>query len=69
MRFLGGPRAEGTSAQTDYTGSNRTAREYILIDFSEWEGYGDLEITVRLTDRVTGRQTERAMPLRLVKER
>ncbi len=69
LRFLDGSRGEGTSAQTDYTGSSRTAREYILIDFSEWEGRGALVVTVRITDRVTGREVERTMPLTLVKQR
>ena len=69
LHFLGDPDEEGTAAETQYTGSSSTAKEYILIDFSEWEGRGSLEITARITDRVTGRQVERAMPLRLVKER
>ncbi len=69
LRFLGGPKEEGTAAQTDYTGASRTARESILLDFAQWEGRGALEITVRVTDRVTGRQVERMIPMRLVKER
>ncbi len=69
LRFLGGPEEEGTAAQTDYTGVSRTAKEAILLDFTDWEGRGALEITVRVTDRVTGRQVERAIPMKLVKER
>ena len=69
LRFLGGPEEEGAAAQTDYTGVSRTAKEAILLDFTDWEGRGALEITVRVTDRVTGRQVERAIPMTLVKER
>ena len=69
LRFLGGPRDEGATAETDYTGASRTAKESILLDFSEWEGRGALDITVRVTDRVTGRRVERTMPMTLVKER
>ncbi len=69
LRFLGGPEEEGTAAQTDYAGVSRTAKEAILLDFTDWGGRGALEITVRVTDRVTGRQVERMIPMRLVKER
>jgi len=69
LRFLGGPEEEGAAAQTDYTGLSRTAKEAILLDFTDWQGRGALEITVRVTDRVTGRRVERTIPMRLVKQR
>ncbi|MFQ5571487.1 MAG: GWxTD domain-containing protein, partial [Rhodothermales bacterium] len=68
LRFLGGGKEEGTSAQSRYTGSSRTAKEYILLDFSEWKGKGDLEVTVRITDGVTGRQVERTLAFTLTKQ-
>lgn len=69
LRFLAGPEEEATIAQTDYTGASRTAKESILLDFADWDGRGDLDVVVRVTDRVTGRQVERAMSLTLVKKR
>ena len=41
----------------------------ILLDFTDWEGRGALEITMRVTDRVTGRRVERTIPMTLVKKR
>lgn len=69
LRFLGGRQDEGMAAQTQYTGSSRTAQEQIVLDFEAWEGYGALQITVRVTDEVTGQHVERALPLTLVKRR
>jgi hypothetical protein len=69
LRFLGRPGDESTSVQTEYAGSDRTAREHILLDFTEWEGRGALEVTVRVTDRVTGQHVERTLSLTLAEER
>ena len=69
LRFLGRPDEEGAAAETDYTGSSRTAQESILLDFAQWDGRGAVDITVRVTDRVTRRQVERVIPMTLVKER
>ncbi len=68
LRFLGRGRDEGTSAQSQYTGTSRTAKEYILLDFAEWKGKGELEITLRITDEVTGQQVERTLLFKLVKK-
>jgi len=69
LRFLGRSGEESTSVQTDYAGSDRTAREHILLDFTEWAGRGALEVTVRVTDRVTGQHVERTLSLTLARER
>jgi hypothetical protein len=55
------------AAATEYTGSSRTATEYILLDMAAWEGTGTLDITVRITDMVTRRQVERSLPFTLMK--
>ncbi len=65
LRFLGGRGDEITSARSTYTGASRTARESILLDLSEWQGRGELEVVVRLTDLTTGRQVARSLRLEL----
>jgi len=54
------------SAATEYAGDSRTARETILLDLSELDAAGELDVTVRVTDEVTGRQVERTLPFTLV---
>jgi hypothetical protein len=65
LRFLGRGDEERTSVATPYTGQSRTAREYILLDLSEWEGQGTLEIRVRVTDETTGQQITRTLPFKM----
>lgn len=60
-RRLFGRRNQATSTSTLYTGQNRTAQEYILLDLSEWEGDGAMEVVVRVTDQHTGQQVERIL--------
>ncbi len=60
-------REDRISAKTAYTGASRTARESILLDLKAWEGAGALDVVVRVTDGVTGRQVERMLPLTLVR--
>ena len=67
LRFLGRGDEERTSVQNPYTGQSRTAREYIVLDMSEWEGEGALEVRVQVTDDVTGRQMERRLVFDLMK--
>ncbi len=55
-----------TSAATRYTGTERTAREYILVDLSEARAGDRLAITVRVTDRTSGQQRERTLRYRIV---
>ncbi len=54
------------SARTPYAGTSRTARETILLDLTAWQGSGPLDVVVRVTDSVTGRQVERALSFTLV---
>ena len=66
LRFLGRGEQERTTAQTPYTGQSRTARETIVLDMSEWEGEGELEVRVQITDDVTGREVERVLVFELL---
>ena len=61
LRFLGRGGEERTSVSTTYTGTSRTAREYILLDLSEWEGQGELKVRVRVKDETTGQQISRVL--------
>jgi GWxTD domain-containing protein len=54
------------AASTEYTGSSRTTPEYLLLDLADWEGEGTLDVTVRITDEVTGQQVERTLSFQLV---
>ena len=60
-RLFGGRDAEPTGARTTHTGEARTAKEFILLDLSEWEEGGALEITVRVTDEATGAEVARSI--------
>ena len=66
LRFLGRGEQERATAQTPYTGQRRTARETIVLDMSEWEGEGELEVRVQVTDDVTGREVERVLVFELL---
>ncbi len=50
-----------TTAQTRYSGDSRSAHETILLGLDDLEGTGQFEITVRVTDEITGQQTQRAL--------
>lgn len=54
-----------TVVRTPYTTETRTAREFIFLDLSAWEGKGALDVRVRVTDEVSGRQVERALRFEL----
>lgn len=54
------------AVRTDVSGSSRTAQEFILLDLSAWEGTGEVEVTVRVTDTVTGQQAARSLFFELV---
>jgi GWxTD domain-containing protein len=57
---------ERSSVATQYTGSSRKTREFILIDLDTWPYLGEMEITVRVTDEVTGQNVSRALPFVLL---
>ncbi|GIV59979.1 MAG: hypothetical protein KatS3mg043_1068 [Rhodothermaceae bacterium] len=61
LRFLGGRDESRTSSRISNTGNDRTAREMILLDLSRWEGSGELEVRVRVTDETTGQVVMRSM--------
>lgn len=69
-RLFRGPSEEGTSTEAQYRGESRTAREYIMIDLSEWgeAESSELQIVVRVTDEVTGQQKERSIRFDVVQE-
>lgn len=50
-----------TATTAQYQGTTRTAKEYILLDLSAWEGQRDLTVTVRVTDTVSGQQVQRSI--------
>lgn len=54
-----------TTASTSYSGTRRTAREYVLLDPSEWNATGTLQVTVRITDEVSGQQAKRSLAFEL----
>lgn len=51
--------ADLRSFSTTVTSSSRTAREFILLDLAAWDGDGEVRITVRVTDNLSGQQVER----------
>lgn len=57
-----------TATGTEYTGNSRTTEEYILLDLAEWQGNGTLDVTVRITDEVTGQQVERLLSFDLIEQ-
>ncbi|MFT5143234.1 MAG: GWxTD domain-containing protein [Rhodothermales bacterium] len=56
---------EGTSSRFGSTGSSRKASEMILIDLQSWEGSGELDIQVTITDEVSGRVVSRDLTFEL----
>ena len=50
-----------TTAALSYTGTARTAREYVVVDLTEADRAGRLKVTVRVTDTVSGQHVERAI--------
>lgn len=58
-----------TTAQTPYTGDSRTVREFIALDFSNWQGRGYVDITIRATDETTGATVTRTLTFEMESER
>lgn len=50
-----------TTTEARYIGQSRTAQEYIVIAWDDWEGDGDLQVTVRVTDETTSAQKSRTL--------
>ena len=50
-----------TRASTSFSGDSRTARDYIIPDLSSEDINKGVEITLRITDEVTGRQISRSI--------
>ncbi len=50
-----------TVVRAPYTTRARTAREFIFLDLSFWEGEGVLDVRVRVTDEVSGQRVERTL--------
>jgi hypothetical protein len=61
IRLFTGDEPPPTSAETTYEGQRRTAKEYIMLDLSEWNGEDGLTVTVRVTDEATGQQVKRSI--------
>ncbi|GAB5518288.1 MAG: hypothetical protein RhofKO_05390 [Rhodothermales bacterium] len=59
-RLLAGRGADQlTTTAVSYQGQQRTAQEYVAVDIADWNGQGELNITIRVTDEVTGEQVSR----------
>ena len=58
-----------TSASTPYTSDERTAKEYIALDLSEYGDRGSVDIRLTVTDDVTDRQVERTISFNLASVR
>ncbi len=67
LRLKKGRPETRTTASTTYSSPHRTSKEVILLDLNDWEGEGELEIHVRITDEVTGRKAGRAVRFMLTK--
>lgn len=50
-----------TTARTSYSGDSRIAREYVVLDLRAWENESAIDVTVRVTDEVTGQQVTRTV--------
>ena len=53
--------AEQVGAKSSYTGESRVAREYIVLDLGTWQDKGEIELTLRATDEITGDEIERTI--------
>ena len=53
-------RVRTTARTTSHTGTNRTARETILVTLEEWIP-GEIELTVRVKDEATGQVVQRSI--------
>ena len=60
------PQKDRTTATLSYTGTSRTAREYVVVDLTEADRAGRLKVTVRVTDEVSGHNVERAIEFDVV---
>jgi len=58
----------GTGEEATYESRDRTAREYVLLDLKKVPlgRSGEMTVTVRVTDEVTGQQVERAVGFAVV---
>jgi hypothetical protein len=54
-------RSDRTGARFTGTGASRIAKETILIDLRGWEGTGQLEVRVTVTDETSGQSVDRAI--------
>lgn len=61
-----GDDVQQTTTTYQYDSSTRKTEEYLLLDLDEFDGEGTLDITVTVTDEVTGQQTERSIDFEVV---
>ena len=54
-------RGERTTFEAAFEHQNRSVQETLLLDLSEWRGKGTLEITVHVTDEVSGQTVNRTI--------
>ncbi|MEZ4700709.1 MAG: GWxTD domain-containing protein [Rhodothermales bacterium] len=58
-------RGERTAFSASFAGEERTAREQLALDLSDWRGRGTVDIVVRVTDDVTGQSVSRSLSYEL----
>jgi hypothetical protein len=67
-RLFEGDQEQRTATEATYESRDRTAREYVLLDLKKVPlgRSGEMTVTVRVTDEVTGQQVERAVGFAVV---
>lgn len=68
LGLFGGDDEKETTTTTTYEGDSRRTDEYILLNLDDFVGdsAGSIEITVSVTDEVTGQQVERSISIETV---
>jgi len=68
LGLFGGDDEKETTTTTTYAGDSRRADEYIVLNLDDFVGdsQGGLDVTVRVTDEVTGQKVERSISLETV---
>ena len=59
--LFGGEETRATTTQTQQEGRSRRAKEYLMIDLSDWDGEGELAVTVTVTDEHSGQSVARTI--------
>lgn len=68
LGLFGGDDEKETTTTTTYEGDSRRTDEYIVLNLDDFvsDRQGNLDVTVKVTDEVTGQQVERSLSLKTV---